>query len=490
MRAILLSLALVFSLSVYAADGDPVHKKGIYTIVHADREDGVATYVHVLHENNGKDTELEFPGRKPERGAILIVDGVQSGKKIKVKKWTIVGNANISAMTGLAESLYMLVNFTNNTAQPFTQAAVEAVAQTNANSVKAFFTETSYGQYTIDITVTPWMTLPMAQPTNCDYTAIANAANTAATTAGYNLANYKFKMYVFPVNSSCAWIGLAYLGSPYYAFSNGRNSGQVYTHEQGHNHGLDHAGTVSGVGAGQSVVEYGDTHDTMGNSQMRHYNSMQKVLLGWITGTQYFINYSGAGTYTLAPFETPGGALYAVKIPTPNANRTYWLEYRRPVGIFDAADPGGVQLRLARPFETTTGFDDTHLLTTIAAGSTYTDATYGISVNVGSADATGAVINITAPALPVSCTLAASRTSPVVGTSVTLTDTCTGSPTTFAWTNCTSTTSSCTVIGSVVGAATYSVTASNGATSDTDGITVNWVATAPCTQRGNSGKCK
>jgi len=73
--------------------------------------------------------------------------------------------------------------------------------------------------------------------------------------------------------------GLAYLGSPYLAWSNGYNSLQVYTHELGHNFRLDHAATVNCgtqvIGTGCSVSEYGDPFDTMGNKAAMHYNSMR-----------------------------------------------------------------------------------------------------------------------------------------------------------------------------------------------------------------------
>ena len=124
----------------------------------------------------------------------------------------------------------------------------------------------------------------------------------AATAAGYSLGSYTNKYYVMPRNSSCGWMGLAYLGAPYLAFSNGYNSLQVYTHELGHNFRLDHAATVNCgtqvIGSGCSVAEYGDPFDTMGNKAAMHYNSMQKALLGWLPSSSVITHGGGTASIT------------------------------------------------------------------------------------------------------------------------------------------------------------------------------------------------
>ena len=263
----------------------------------------------------------------------------------------------------------------------------------------------------------------MVTSTTCDYTSIANAANSAATAAGYALSNYKNKFYVMPHNSACGWMGLAYVGSPYQAWSNGYNSGQVYTHEMGHNFGLYHAGSASCLSAGCSVAEYGDPYNTMGNKAMMHYDSAQKARLGWIPSSAVASHAGGTANYTLYPFEASGGATYAVKIAAAS-NRTYWLEYRQPLG-FDASSSGGVQFRVASPFASSSGSDDTEIfnsgigLAGLPAGSTYTDATYGISVTVLSAGASGAMIQVSSASLASTATALTSSVNPAsVGTSV------------------------------------------------------------------------
>lgn len=76
-----------------------------------------------------------------------------------------------------------------------------------------------------------------------------------------------------------------------------------------------------------------------------------------------------------------------------------------------------------------------------------------------------------------SCTLAPSSGSPRTGTTITLTATCTNSPTSYAWTNCSSTTSTCQATSSVAGDRGYSVTATNASgTSAPASTTVTWIA--------------
>lgn len=66
-----------------------------------------------------------------------------------------------------------------------------------------------------------------------------------------------------------------------------------------------------------------------------------------------------------------------------------------------------------------------------------------------------------APTGTPACSLAASSTSPLLGSPVTLTATCTNNPTQYTWTNCTSTTSTCIANASVAGLVTYSVVGTN-----------------------------
>ena len=64
-------------------------------------------------------------------------------------------------------------------------------------------------------------------------------------------------------------------------------------------------------------------------------------------------------------------------------------------------------------------------------------------------------------AAPPTCSLVASNTTPIVGTSITLTAFCDGTPTSYAWTGCASTTSTCTAGSASTGFRRYTVVATN-----------------------------
>jgi hypothetical protein len=241
-----------------------------------------------------------------------------------------------------------------------------------------------------------------------------------------------------PSNASCGWIGAAYVGAPYQAWTNGYNTLQAYTHELGHSHTLYHAGSsncgAQVVGSGCSVAEYGDPFDAMGNIAAMHYNSAQKSRLGWLPASSVITHSGGNSTYTLSPIESAGASTYAVKIGAAS-NRTYWIEYRQPLG-FDLGLAGypnnGVQIRVSSQFESTSGADDTELLdmtpgsgggfgdAALLAGQTYTDSTYGITVSVPSVSATLATIQVSSASLTATSTALTSSVNPAaVGNSVT-----------------------------------------------------------------------
>lgn len=82
-----------------------------------------------------------------------------------------------------------------------------------------------------------------------------------------------------------------------------------------------------------------------------------------------------------------------------------------------------------------------------------------------------------APAPPgtPSCTLAASTSTPAVGSLVTLTATCTINPTSFTWTGCVSSTLSCTTTSNVAGTTIYSFSGANAVgTGNTAQLSVAW----------------
>ena len=84
-----------------------------------------------------------------------------------------------------------------------------------------------------------------------------------------------------------------------------------------------------------------------------------------------------------------------------------------------------------------------------------------------------------APAGTPVCTIASSTAFPVIGVPVTLTATCTNSPTSYAWINCTGSGRTCTASASAIGSVNYGVVASNAAgTGAQASVALNWQGAA------------
>ena len=78
-----------------------------------------------------------------------------------------------------------------------------------------------------------------------------------------------------------------------------------------------------------------------------------------------------------------------------------------------------------------------------------------------------------------SCTLSANSTQPTVGNNIVIVANCTGSPTSYAWSGCTSSSYSCTTTSSTPGVLTYSLVASNGnGSSPPATIDIGWRSTS------------
>ncbi|HEY1329236.1 MAG TPA: Ig-like domain repeat protein [Casimicrobiaceae bacterium] len=471
---------VLFVESVRAAKASPGSARpsptrraeGRLALAHADDFlTGKSEYLYEVHADDGTVTALKLGVRpealQPGMRIAAIGNTVAATDKLDPARIEVLAlpdttpassdekAPSVTAKAATTHSvLVILMKFSNTASDPVAVSSVQNVMTGASNSVAKFYQEASYGKHLLNPKITTWLTTTLAAPSSCNYSAIGQAGDAAATAAGYNLSSYEFRVYMFPRVPACGWSGLAYIGSPKKAWINGSGSivTSVVAHEMGHNFGLLHAASVDcgtrAIGGSCAASEYGDPFNTMGNQRAMHFDAAQKALLGWIPSTAVATHSSGTATYVLSPLETASGSLYAVKIPAA-AKRTYWLEYRQPIG-FDAFLAGypnnGAQIRVASPFETlcagcTSYSDDTELLDmttgtgtfldgTLVAGKSYTDPDYGVTVSVLSATPGQLTVQVSGPGSGLAATttaLASSLNPSGLGASVTFTASVSGS---------------------------------------------------------------
>ena len=548
--------ARVTGVGPTSAAGPANSAQGTLTVFHADYfAEGRGEYGLVVQGNDGRATQLNMPVVPDtlRAGMSVIAEGTvaANGFALDVSTITVLANpsADFNPVTSAVTTnnvLVLPIKFSDSpVSDAFSPATISTEFQTK---VAPFYQEQSFGQQLLNVTVacyttTPagcaantspggWLLSSSATPAACNFTNVGQLADSAAIAAGYTLSNYKNRFYIMPYNTTCGWAGLAYIGSPYQAWGNGYYQLWVTGHELGHNFTLWHAGWLycpgTSIGPGctgtYAVSEYGDPWDVMGNVYPGHFNAMQKSALNWLPSGSVKTHSSGTASYTLFPLESAGQSTYAVKIPAA-ANRTYWIEYRQPIG-FDSSmySSNGAQIRVASPFEfpcTSCGGDDTQVLdmtlgtpgtftdAALLQGQSYVDSQYGITVNVTNV-VTGPSGSLTLSVAmggktSTTTTLASSANPSIVGASVTFTASVTGSaPTgTVAFTDGGTTISGCGAVALPTGSAstktatcstsslsvgTHSIvatyggdSANNGSTSSTLSQVVNNVTTSSTT---------
>jgi len=463
------------------AQGSSTQLQGTLRIFHIDYFDlGRGEYGMAIASADGRTTRLNVAviANTLEPGMRIIASGTLSAdaSSLDTTAISIVGlaplrNTDFGPMSQITNNVLVLpIKFSDSPGDSFSPDQINTEFQTR---VAPFVVETSFGQQQLNITVAcssasmlpgcttnqntlpgGWLNGRAATPApssgDCGWAHMGTLADAAATAAGYNLGSYDNKYYVLPGNSGCGWAGLAYVGIGL-AWSANANGLWVYGHELGHNFGLWHAGNVDCgtqvIGSGCGVGEYGDRFDIMGNVRQMHFNAMQKQRLNWIPGTSVKTHTSGTQTYQLSPLEVGGQSTYAVKIPTSNANRTYWVEFRQPIGFdspLSTLPNLGAQIRVQSPFESTGGADDTELLdmtpgdgnfdnaTLLATAPAYVDSSTGVTISVNSATPGSSGLLTVTVAMggtksATTTTLSASPNPSAFGANVTFTATVTGS---------------------------------------------------------------
>lgn len=315
--------------------------------------------------------------------------------------------------------LAVLVNFTDLTSQPATQATVQQRLFGSSNSVNSYYNTASYGAISFSGEVTPWLTMNTTVGGTCDYYAWTDHAITSVTNQGYTLENYDHVMFIFPFLGVCPYAGLGMLyGGITWAF--GYTTLQNLGHEIGHNLGLDHAGGYS-CGAQQiappancSFSQYANPWDLMGNQATFDLTVQHKFGLGFIPLSDVR-TITQNGTYTVAPLGSSSG-VRALKIRRPDTSQDYYIEYRQPIGLdatISANATRGIAINLWSPsyyglsypaYYSSDGYNYMLDLTpgsgggftdgTLSDGGTFTDSANGITVTQVSHNGSGATVSV------------------------------------------------------------------------------------------------
>jgi M6 family metalloprotease-like protein len=436
---------------------------GILRLGHADYTDRPSEYFYAVFMANGHHKMMRD---------LQLIDALQNGMDVSVEGTMRDGDFTadrvvirqypkmlasdaLQTKSTATHSVFVVpVLFPSQTSpsvvyptEPFTVAALNNVmfGAAPVKSVAEYYKEVSYGQQILTGVVankqSAWLgasqvpALDSKGKKQCDTDFIQQQGNAAALAAGYTNANItpgfmtpgstsSQNHVVFVFNSAgfaCGWSGLGYVGYGL-AFSNQSATLLVIGHELGHTFGLYHAGSLdcgaAPIGGTCTVTEYGDPFDVMGNLSGMHFNAFQKNALLWIGASGVATHTGGTASYTLAPIESPGGSKYAVKIAA-GPNRTYWIEYRQPIGFdsgISAVNANGAQIRVARPTEkicsTCDAYsDDTELLdmstgttsfsdAVLPTGSRFVDTYYGVAVDVTSQSPTALGVKVTSLARP------------------------------------------------------------------------------------------
>ncbi|MBV2131605.1 cadherin-like domain-containing protein [Pseudomonas sp. MAP12] len=338
----------------------PLQVEGTLEVNYEDYADGGHRLRHFLNTPFGERFELNFAKDAPRHGngqqvrldgvlfdqpttdhngVVALEDGDSSLVWLDNAGTSTTLDASVTPdvqySLGEQKTLMLLVNFSDNTAQPWTPTQAKGMF----DNLDAYIRENSAGRTWLTGSVAGWYTIALSS-TVCDSYSLKLQAQTAAAQSGHTLSDYDRLIYVFPKNA-CGYVGSGSVGGkPTDTYINNQFDLHNLAHEFGHNLGLDHARALecgtSSLGSSCSSVVYGDTLDVLGknNGSEGHYNPFNKERLGWLKNSE-IVNVSSSGRFDLLPYaDLAGSGARVLKVSKPDdPTNWYYVGFHQPVGF-------------------------------------------------------------------------------------------------------------------------------------------------------------
>jgi len=370
----------------------------------------------------------------------------------------LVASAQTCTSTGVQNVAVLLVSFSDKAvAVTPQQASYDFFGGNDGPSLAGYWQEVSYGQTSATGNVFGPLTIGESSSYSCStISQVFYDAVTAAHAQGIDLTSYHRISIILP-DLNCGWAGfttglsgsagcltwstaegtltasLSYDSDKY--FTTQAQAVELVAHENGHQLGLEHSGTItdeptavlgplSGPG---TITEFNDFFSIMGAWTLGHYTAPDKAeILNWITPAVGYDVVSSSGTYTLQPVESSPAGLKALKIQRGTGNNGYylWVEYRQPVG-YDSSkyaylgfmNYNGALIHYETPNLASFGSYNYHqqvldftpsdigswYKTVLAPGQTWTDPDTDLSLSVVSATSAGLTVSVSYSGSTSSC---------------------------------------------------------------------------------------
>ncbi len=330
--------------------------EGEMSVLATDDFEQQQTEVFYSFKVSGQDYKVYFASRSPALGTgdVVQVDGYRLANTVVVPPQ--LGGMDIVSqsrekVSGAKRVLAILINFSNNQRQPFTVQEVRQNVLGTSNSLVNYYQENSNGKLTLSGDVIGWYTINSSDSA-CNMTDWADAADSKASQAGFNPANYDYVMYIFPWVDGCSYGGSGEVCGKRTWFNNYIDT-HYFTHELGHNLCNAHASAIDcgplaiddyancdyAGGGNCDVISclYGDQTDTMGLWNTFQYNAPHKYNMGWVDVDSVVAE----GDYRVYALEMTNSSPRILRIHKPDTNEDYYVSYRQPIG-YDAGLPVGI----------------------------------------------------------------------------------------------------------------------------------------------------